>query len=195
MSLCGEVNKRVSEDFFTMQDTEFGPLAIVWTGFEQQPSVCRVYLSNERFRAGELVKRGYRDARMSSCDRINKLGEQIEAFLAGADVRFELDLVKFDLCTPFQREVLIAEHKIPRGWFTTYQRLAAALEKPTAARAIGTALAHNPFPIIIPCHRAIRSDRTPGGFQGGLRMKRALLEREGIQFSQEGKVITNRVYY
>ena len=185
----------MAEIFYTFQSTEFGPLALVWTEFGRQPSLCRVYLSNERFGAGELVKRDYRDVRMSSCGLIEKLGEQIEAFLAGADVRFELDLVRFDLCTAFQREVLIAEHKIPRGWFTTYQRLAAALEKPTEARAIGTALAHNPFPIIIPCHRAIRSDRTPGGFQGGLRMKRALLEREGIQFSQEGKVITSRVYY
>jgi alkylated DNA nucleotide flippase Atl1 len=48
--------------------------------------------------------------------------------------------------------------------------------------AVGHALAANPFPIIIPCHRAIRSDGSLGGYQGGLAMKRSLLEREGIRF-------------
>jgi hypothetical protein len=53
----------------------------------------------------------------------------------------------------------------------------------------------NPCPIIIPCHRAIRSDHTLGGFQGGLQMKRAVLAHEGIQFSDDGKIISGRIYY
>ncbi|MCJ7656672.1 MAG: MGMT family protein [Candidatus Atribacteria bacterium] len=56
-------------------------------------------------------------------------------------------------------------------------------------------MACNPFPIIIPCHRAIRSDRTLGGYQGGMEMKRALLEFEGIKISKTGKAITPRYYY
>jgi alkylated DNA nucleotide flippase Atl1 len=55
-------------------------------------------------------------------------------------------------------------------------------------RAVGTALARNPFPLVVPCHRAVRSDRTLGGFQGGLEMKRALLEMEGVEFDSKNRV-------
>ncbi|MHA1663588.1 MAG: methylated-DNA--[protein]-cysteine S-methyltransferase, partial [Candidatus Thorarchaeota archaeon] len=55
-------------------------------------------------------------------------------------------------------------------------------------RAVGNALARNPFPIIVPCHRAIRSDRTLGGFQGGLKMKRRILEMEGVEFDSTSRV-------
>ena len=91
--------------------------------------------------------------------------------------------------------MLQAEHGIPRGTVSTYQRIARHLGNAHGARAVGTALAHNPFPIIIPCHRAIRSDRTLGGYQGGLRMKRALLEMEGIPFNDRGRIMTEELYY
>jgi methylated-DNA-[protein]-cysteine S-methyltransferase len=67
---------------------------------------------------------------------------------------------------------------------STYQRIAGHLGSPQAARAVGTTLAHNPFPIIVPCHRAIRTDGTLGGFQGGMEMKRALLERDSPKIKQ-----------
>jgi methylated-DNA-[protein]-cysteine S-methyltransferase len=60
---------------------------------------------------------------------------------------------------------------------------------------VGNALAKNPFPIIIPCHRAIHSDGTLGGFQGGLEMKRTLLENEGIIINKKGKVEENHFHY
>ena len=63
------------------------------------------------------------------------------------------------------------------------------------ARAVGTALAHNPFPIIVPCHRAIRTDGTLGGFQGGIAMKRALLEMEGVLFDGADRVMAGRLFY
>ena len=84
---------------------------------------------------------------------------------------------------------------IPRGRVTTYQLLAKHLGSPRAARAVGTALATNPFPIVIPCHRAIRSDGTLGGYQGGLKMKRSLLEMEGVRFCDAGRVETDGYFY
>ncbi|MBE9507936.1 MAG: MGMT family protein, partial [Chloroflexi bacterium] len=74
-------------------------------------------------------------------------------------------------------------------------RIARHLGVKGGARAVGRALARNPFPIVIPCHRAIRSNGELGGYQGGLEMKRALLEGEGIEFTQRGKVLMRRVYY
>jgi O6-methylguanine-DNA--protein-cysteine methyltransferase len=58
-----------------------------------------------------------------------------------------------------------------------------------------TPLATNPSPNVIPCHRAVRSDRSLGGFQGGLPMKRALLEQEGIGFDTSGRVQVDSFFY
>jgi methylated-DNA-[protein]-cysteine S-methyltransferase len=78
---------------------------------------------------------------------------------------------------------------------STYGRIAKYLGAPRAARAVGNALAGNPFPILIPCHRAIRGNGELGGYQGGTQMKRALLEMEGIHVSPGGRVLTDRFYY
>ena len=119
----------------------------------------------------------------------------MRSYFRGEPVDFPLSLIDLQQCPEFQRRVLLAEHKIPRGWVSTYGRISRSLGIPGAARAVGTALAHNPFPIIIPCHRAIRSNGELGGFRGGLEMKRALLELEGVEFSTTGKVLIKRLYY
>jgi methylated-DNA-[protein]-cysteine S-methyltransferase len=124
-----------------------------------------------------------------------RLAEQMQRFLGGEAVHFDLAILALEQCSDFQMRVLLAEHQIPRGWVSTYGRIAAHLRVPGGARAVGGALARNPFPIIIPCHRAIRSDGRLGGFQGGPAMKRALLELEGVEFSSTGRVSTERLYY
>ena len=91
--------------------------------------------------------------------------------------------------------MLLAEYGIPRGWVSTYGRIATHLGVPGGARAVGNALGSNPFPIVIPCHRAVRADGRLGGFRGGVEMKRALLTMEGVEVSQAGKVLTDRFYY
>jgi len=131
----------------------------------------------------------------SSCADVDLVADQIAAFLTGKGIRFSLKIVRLDLCSRFQQKVLVAEHGIPRGSVSTYQRIAKHLGNANGARAVGTALATNPFPIIIPCHRAIRSDGTPGGYQGGLQMKRALLKMEGILFDSSGRVVIEELYY
>ena len=126
---------------------------------------------------------------MASCGEIAALAERIHCYLGGEPVRFALDITALDDCPPFQRRVLLAEYAIPRGRVSTYARIAHRLGHPRGARPVGLCLAHNPFPILVPCHRAIRSDGSLGGFQGGLRMKRALLEMEGVLFSRAGRVV------
>ena len=66
---------------------------------------------------------------------------------------------------------------------------------PNGARAVGNALANNPFPLVIPCHRVIKSDGGLGGFGGGLQMKKYLLENEGINFSEDWNLINPKFYY
>lgn len=82
---------------------------------------------------------------------------------------------------PFERTVLQALRRIPLGQVRTYGEIARSLGKPTAARAVGTACARNPLPLLIPCHRVVRSDGGLGGYsmRGGVTLKRQLLETEG----------------
>ncbi len=104
---------------------------------------------------------------------------QLREYFAKKRRRFDLDL---DLCatTPFQRRVLEALSKVGFGELLTYGELAAAIRKPRASRAIGGAMAKNPIPIIVPCHRVIAADGSLGGFSSGLGVKRWLHRHEGL---------------
>lgn len=95
--------------------------------------------------------------------------------------RRQLDL-PLDLrgVTPFRAEVLRELAKVPYGETTTYTELARAVGNPKAVRAVGSACATNPLPILIPCHRVLRADGALGGYRGGVDAKRYLLQLEGI---------------
>ena len=157
--------------------------------------VRQILLSRPGQPAQAALKEQFPDSVPSSCALIEDLAGSIAAFLDGAAVRFALEHVRLDLCPPFQQKVLLAEYGIPRGSVSTYRRIAAHLDVPGGARAVGNALATNPFPIVIPCHRAIRSDGSLGGYQGGLAMKRILLEQEGICLDERGRVMSPNLYY
>jgi methylated-DNA-[protein]-cysteine S-methyltransferase len=173
----------------------FGTFGIVWLKTRNKPKVQRVFLPNEKTRAKKLIHDEFVDSNPMSCGDILELGERIQRFLKGEPIKFELDMASLEICPAFQRRALLAEYEIPRGWISTYGRISKNLGIPNGARAVGRALSQNPFPIIIPCHRAIRSDGELGGFQGGLRMKKALLEHEGVSISDRGKVLSTRIYY
>jgi methylated-DNA-[protein]-cysteine S-methyltransferase len=175
--------------------THLSEFILVWVLHQARPKIVRVLLAGPASSPEEVFKSALLTAHEATCPEITAIADDMEAFLNGAAISFSLDCVRLDLCSAFQQQVLRAEHGIPRGRVSTYQLIAAFIGKPKAARAVGTALATNPFPIIIPCHRAVRSDRTLGGFQGGLPMKRALLEREGIAFDGSGRVQVESFWY
>lgn len=80
----------------------------------------------------------------------------------------------------FTQAVLQHTGKIPSGEVTTYLKIADAIGRPAAARAVGRALSANPVPFLVPCHRVIASDGSLGGFGLGVPMKQALLKAEGV---------------
>lgn len=96
----------------------------------------------------------------------------------------------------FTRSVLALVARIPYGEVRSYEWVAQKLRKPTAARAVGNALARNPVPILIPCHRVVRSDGTLGGFALGSRWKKRLLalEKSIVKTkASEGQSVTSKV--
>ena len=109
------------------------------------------------------------------------LQERIVAYFEGENVDFSTDpMVSLDGLSPFDRKVLLTCRKIPLGETTTYGDLATRVGHPGAARAVGGALARNPIPLIIPCHRVLHADGTLGGFSapGGIKTKQRLLRHE-----------------
>ena len=90
--------------------------------------------------------------------------------------------VALSMVGPFQRRVLEQLRRIPKGQVRTYRDVAREIGQPGATRAVGTACARNPIPLIIPCHRVVRSDGGLGGYslRGGVGLKRRLLETEGV---------------
>jgi len=173
----------------------FGTLLLLWRDTPEGPRITRVLLPRDGNATEEMLCVLRQGGPARSRPEMRTWAGRITRFLEGEDITFPLDVLALETCPEFQQRVLRAEHAIPRGFVSAYGRIATHLGVPGAARAVGSALAGNPFPIFVPCHRAIRSNMELGGYQGGIIMKRALLELEGLEVSPEGKVITDRVYY
>ncbi|HTF49295.1 MAG TPA: methylated-DNA--[protein]-cysteine S-methyltransferase [Pseudonocardia sp.] len=112
--------------------------------------------------------------------RLDAAARQLDEYFTGRRVRFELP-VDLRLALGFRREVLTRLPDIAYGGTASYQRVAAAAGRPRAARAVGTACASNPLPIVLPCHRVVHSDGNPGNYLGGAGTKRALLTLEATR--------------
>lgn len=103
--------------------------------------------------------------------------QQLEAYLAGTRTSFDVPL-DLRLVGGFRRQVLDQLDLIPWGERHTYTQVAAAVGSPQAVRAVGTACANNPVPLLLPCHRVVRSDGKAGGYLGGTSAKDFLLRLE-----------------
>lgn len=99
-------------------------------------------------------------------------------FKGRKDVKFSLTYLCLDGVTEFSRSVLLELKKVPFGDVISYKDLATATGYPKGCRAVGNVMNKNPFPIIFPCHRVIKSDGSLGGFAGGQKIKKYLLKHE-----------------
>lgn len=109
---------------------------------------------------------------------LDAVTRQLDNYFTGALDAFDVTL-DFSLSHGFRREVLLELRHVPYGETRSYGELAVATGSPRAVRAVGTACATNPLPIVVPCHRITRSDGTLGNYGGGVAMKQALLVLEG----------------
>ena len=109
---------------------------------------------------------------------LSKASYQLNEYFAGYRKFFELKL-DLDL-PPFYYKALMAVKSIPYGEYRTYKEIAMIAGSPKAIRAVGSANAKNPIPIVIPCHRVLSSGGQLGGYGGGLNRKNFLLNLEGV---------------
>ena len=115
--------------------------------------------------------------------RCDQLSAQVQAYFAGQPLAVNLEWLDWSLCTPFQQRVLQACYHIPHGSTLSYAQLAVQVKSPRGARAVGAAMARNPWPIVIPCHRVVGANGQLTGYSGtgGIDTKRRLLAWEAAR--------------
>ncbi|MBB3186090.1 methylated-DNA--[protein]-cysteine S-methyltransferase [Microbacter margulisiae] len=123
------------------------------------------------FSEEKVPARGAKDA------AVNEAIKQLIAYFLGKRKTFSLPLRKTG--TAFQQKVWEALQTIPYGETSTYKKIAEQIGHPKAFRAVGNANRHNPFPIVVPCHRVIETSGFFGGYSGGFEIKHGLLFQEG----------------
>lgn len=162
-----------------LPQTPFGQIGLAAT--EAGLAFLEMQTSPERFEAN-LREQGFL-ADTKDLPLLNDVIEQLKAYFQGRCKAFDIT-IDWQRFTPFQEAVLRQTLAIPYGQVKTYAQIACAIGKPRAARAVGQVEAHNPIPIIIPCHRVIGSDGSLHGYgaPGGLHTKARLLELEGVKF-------------
>jgi methylated-DNA-[protein]-cysteine S-methyltransferase len=109
--------------------------------------------------------------------RLDPVARQLDEYFTGERHDFDVPL-DLRLARGFRRAVLDHLHEIAYGRTESYAQVAAAAGSPKAVRAVGTACALNPVPVVLPCHRVVRSDGSYGQYAGGAEAKRALLTME-----------------
>lgn len=117
---------------------------------------------------------------LESGRRTDEAARQLEAYFAGRRHGFDL-AVDLALVGGFRREVVEVLPTIPYGSTRSYAEVATSAGRPTAVRAVGSACSHNPVPVVMPCHRVVRSDGSIGQYLGGTDAKVALLALEAGQ--------------
>jgi methylated-DNA-[protein]-cysteine S-methyltransferase len=167
---------------YRLFDTSFGKMAIVF----KQHKAIRILLPATFSGLRNTLQTQFPLA-LENSDGMVKLTDLICRTLDGENITIPMDFVDTEQVTTFQLKVLLAERSIPRGKAASYSWLARKA-KTKAVRAAGSVLARNPWPIVVPCHRAVRKNRSIGQYQGGPKMKKCLLEMEGVEFEDENRV-------
>lgn len=160
---------------WSVVETALGPALVAATA----RGICMVELGVDDATLEARLRTEFPGARLQQVDagRDEFLAPRVRAVadaLAGKRARVPVDLIG----TAFQKKVWDALMKIPPGETRSYAEVAAALDAPSASRAVAGACARNRVAIVVPCHRVIRGDGSPGGYRWGLDLKRRLLDRE-----------------
>ena len=166
--------------YYHICDAAFGYAAIL---FQTEPFfVKRIFLPHSYKRALRKQIQRTGPAKPGHTPAVVSLCKDIQAYFTGTPIKVRWKFFDLSGLTPLQRSVLKAVAGVPHGEIRSYSQIAAQVGHPRACRFVGTTLAQNPLPILIPCHRIVRADGSPGGFYGGTDLKKRLLllEKGGL---------------
>jgi methylated-DNA-[protein]-cysteine S-methyltransferase len=167
--------ERVLDVAYTTLDTPVGRLLLAST----IRGLVRVAFANEDHDAVlEVLAKRLSPRVLRAPERLDRPAHQIDEYFSGARQIFEIEL-DLSLSHGFRQSVQRRLPEIGYGQTSTYAALARLVGNPKAVRAVGTACATNPLPIVVPCHRVLRTDGTIGGYVGGAAAKETLLSLEG----------------
>jgi methylated-DNA-[protein]-cysteine S-methyltransferase len=161
---------------YTSADSPFGPLLLART----RRGLVRVGLPNQD--SDELLvdlAERVSPRVLEAPAELDGVRRELDLYFGGRLDRFDLPL-DWRLSGGFRQRVLRAIDRIPYGQTRTYTEMARKAGNERAVRAAGTACGSNPIPLVVPCHRVLRTGGALGGYGGGLPMKQALLELEGV---------------
>jgi methylated-DNA-[protein]-cysteine S-methyltransferase len=161
---------------YATTDSPFGPLLLAKT----RRGLVRVGLPNQDADGllADLAER-VSPRVLEAPGELDEVRRELDLYFRGRLDRFGLPL-DWQLSGGFRRRVLRAIDRIPYGQTRSYTEMARKAGNERAVRAAGTACGSNPIPLVVPCHRVLRTGGALGGYGGGLPMKRALLELEGV---------------
>lgn len=160
---------------WTRVDSPVGPLLLAAT----PAGVVRVAFEREDHDLVlEQLGRAVSPRVLRAPARLDDVVRELAEYFAGTRRDFDV-AIDLRLATGFRREVLERLRDIGYGSTASYTAVATAAGRPRAVRAVGTACATNPVPLVVPCHRVVRSDGTTGGYRGGPQAKQVLLRIEG----------------
>jgi methylated-DNA-[protein]-cysteine S-methyltransferase len=155
--------------------TRFGDSAI---RYREKPFIMTEILlpcPDREFLMNRIGKNFSRPGSHQNAVAVSKL---IILYFNGKPVEIPWEWMEMEGLTDLQRAVLSKTAEIPYGQVRTYKDIAESIGRPRACRFVGTALAKNPFPVLIPCHRVIRSDGSTGKFGGGTELKEKMIRLE-----------------
>jgi methylated-DNA-[protein]-cysteine S-methyltransferase len=155
-------------------DSPVGPLLLAATA---KGLVRIAYEREDHEKVLEYLARDLSPRILRAPERLDAAAKEIDEYFAGLRQGFDLPL-DFSLSRGFRRLVLTRLRAIGYGQTTSYAGIAAAAGNPKAVRAVGTACATNPIPVVVPCHRVVRSDGSIGQYVGGVDAKKILLSLE-----------------
>jgi methylated-DNA-[protein]-cysteine S-methyltransferase len=162
---------------YTMSDSPFGPLLLAATPRGLVKLSLPGYDAEE---ALEDLAARISPRVLEAPARLDQARRELDLYFDGKLTEFDLPL-DWQLSRDFRRRALRAIDRIPYGKTRSYTEIARSAGNERAVRAAGTACGANPIPIVVPCHRVLRSSGALGGYGGGLPMKEALLKLEGIR--------------
>src|SRR6185437_9723861 len=160
---------------YTTIDSPFGPLLAAGT---ERGLVRLAFPEESEDSVLERLAARISPRIMRAPARFDEVARELDEYFVGRRRAFETDL-DWSLIGPFGKRVLGVTAAIPYGSVLSYIEVATEAGSPRGSRAAGNALGSNPIPIVIPCHRVLRTGGALGGYGGGLERKRWLLELEG----------------